>query len=628
MIRTDYTPNEIASLVDKALKQADTDLHTLGKQPNLRFEEILTACSDAVTPLLFLSSIVPDAAIRKASTEAEEKVREFYVKIMTRRDIFRILHDDTPTKAEVKRLQKETLLGFEANGLGLSDENLAKVIELKKRLEILETQFSTNLNEDASTLDFSPEELSGVPPDYVAALLEGAPGTKRVHAKEPDFVMVCQHATHEATRKKMLILMDARAHEKNTPLLEEALLKRRELAHILGFASWADYRTHFKMSKNAKNVDIFLKKIQTKLVPQAAKDIAQLAAAKKGSLAQWDTLYYANEVKKALAVDEQLIAEYFPSDHVVTEMLHIFEEILGVRFEKSTDAKTWAEGVALFYVLDGKKRIGAFYTDFLPRDGKYGHAAAFTLRSGLQLPDGSYRAPLSAIVANFSRPTKTKPSLLTFQEVETLFHEFGHIMHQVLTKAPYASLSGSSVDHDFVEAPSQMLENWVYSPLIIKRLSHHYTTAQKMPDDLITRRVALRDFNEGYAYTRQILLGLFDLKIHGEAPLTESVHTVYTKLYKELFPSIQILETSYFPTTFGHLMGGYDAGYYGYLWSKVFAEDLFSRFEKEGLLNNKVGAAYRHSILEPGNMQDPEILMEQFLGRAPSEEAFFKRFHL
>jgi thimet oligopeptidase len=213
------------------------------------------------------------------------------------------------------------------------------------------------------------------------------------------------------------------------------------------------------------------------------------------------------------------------------------------------------------------------------------------------------------------------------EEVRTLFHEFGHIMHQTLTQAPYASLSGSSVDQDFVEAPSQMLENWVFSPEILKTISGHYKDhSKKLPPELLKKLIQARDFNQGYFYTRQLFLALLDMNYHTSSGKVDTTET-YHHLYKELI-GLDPMPTGHFQASFGHLMGGYDAGYYGYLWSEVYAADMFTRFEKEGLLSSKTGHDYRKYILEQGKMMDASDILEKFLGRKPNNEAFYKKLHI
>ena len=432
-------------------------------------------------------------------------------------------------------------------------------------------------------------------------------------------------------RHRMQSAYENRAAEKNTKLLTEAVSLRQKIATLLHFKTWADYKTEDRMAKNAKTVWDFLNSLRGKLAIKNQQDLSHLLKLKKemepgaDHLNAWDGTYYSNQLKKKeFSVDDEEVREYFPSDRVVQKMFEIYSELLGVKFVPVSDAITWAPNVKLYEIHDKADNhfIANFFTDFVPRDGKYGHAAAFTLRPG-RMVNGEYRTPISAIVANFNPPANGKPSLLSHDEVETVFHEFGHIMHQTLTKAPYATLSGSSVAQDFVEAPSQMLENWVWDPSILKEISGLYKDpTQKIPDPLLKQLVKTHYFNLGYFYTRQLLFAIFDMTLHTSSEVPDPTE-LYKKLYKEL-TTINPLPDTHFPAGFGHLMGGYDAGYYGYLWSDVYAQDMFTVFEKAGLLNPKVGGRYRKIILEEGDVYPADKLIAEFLGRKPNNKAFFK----
>ena len=301
--------------------------------------------------------------------------------------------------------------------------------------------------------------------------------------------------------------------------------------------------------------------------------------------------------------------------------------MLNVRFEEVlTDPYKWEASVKAYNIIDVKtnKKIAKFYADLYPREGKYSHAAAFDLVPAYLDATGHYQQPVSAIVANLSKPSDGKPALLSHDSVETLFHEFGHIMHQTLTKVEYPSLSGSNVLQDFVEAPSQMLENWVWSKEALKKITSHYQTKAPMPDALIEKLVHSKKLNIALINLKQVFYASIDMAYHtwnGTDPLDT------TEMYQRLFDQMTLYKSLSGITpeaAFGHLMGGYDAGYYGYLWSKVYAQDMFSRFSKDGLFNSATGLAYRQAILEQGDSQSPWILLQQFLGRAPNSDAFFR----
>ncbi|MFH1620251.1 MAG: M3 family metallopeptidase, partial [bacterium] len=343
-----------------------------------------------------------------------------------------------------------------------------------------------------------------------------------------------------------------------------------------------------------------------------------------GIIHAWDWRYYHNMLMRtAYQVDKEKIREYFPMELVIDQMLKIYQEVLGLRFREISPADAWHKDVQLFEVSDSitDVNIGRFYMDLYPREGKYKHAAAFTLIQGRLLPDGSYMKPLSAVVANFNKPTPDKPSLIPHNDVETLFHEFGHIMHQVLTRAKYQRFSGTSVARDFVETPSQMFENWVWDETMLNRISGHYKDhSNKLPGETIGKMIAAKNVDSGLIYLRQNFFGTYDMTLHTKG--TPDTTALYAKLQKEI-ALIPMSAGASPEASFTHLIG-YDAGYYGYLWSQVFAEDCFSLFGKEDVFNGKTGRRFRKCVLEPGSSRDESESLGCFMGREPNEDAFLK----
>lgn len=646
-IRTLYAPGDVSHLCAKAIQDADQSLEAILKTPKnkitienslLAFERILANLSDSVSPLSFMGSVATDPKVNNEGSECSSKLGDFFVKTFTREDFYALLKNQTPRDSEERRLLQETLKEFEKNGLKVPKEQREQVRTWMQELHRKEVDFSKNLAQDTSFVEFTPEELKGLP-DHFLARLEKKDGKYKVTTKSTDCIPVLENAISSETRRKMQFAYMNRAAEKNTPLLTDAIELRRKTAEALGFQSWVDYQTQDRMAGNAKNVKQFLTQLKTKLAPRFKKDMAQLLKLKKkmepGSkdLKSWDTAYYAYQIKKKdYHLDDEKIREYFPADQVIEGMFRVYSKLLGVSLVEVKGARAWAPGVRLYEIKEARTKgrgdlIGYFYTDFLPRPLKYGHAAAFTLKSGRRLERNSYNKPVSAIVANFNPGTSDIPSLLNHSEVVTLFHEFGHIMHQTLTQAPFASLSGSNVARDFVEAPSQMLENWVWTPEIVQSLSGHYKNSQKkFPSDMLDKLIAARDFNQGYFYYRQLYFGFLDFNYHTTSGQLD-VTSVSNQIYEEVF-GIPPIPGGHFPATFGHLMGGYDAGYYGYLWSEVYAADMFSRFRERGVLNPELGLLYRRVILERGNMNSAVELLHEFLGREPNQQAFLKKLHI
>jgi thimet oligopeptidase len=646
-VRSHFAADEVTSLCTAAvakLEQRLSAISSIAKQEAtaentlLPFESALADFSDETSILTFQGYVSTDAAVSAEGSACEEKLGQYYVDIFTRRPLYQVLSGLKVTEPSQIRLLTKTLESFEQNGLKLDDAALAQVKDLKSKLSTKESQFSANLNADVSTVAFTAEQLAGAPADFLSRLKKD--GEKYVvTTKSTDYLDVMQNVSVEATRKEMMLTYLNRGGAANTQLLEEAVQLRAQIAKVLGYANWADYRTSGRMAKSAANVTEFLNNLKGKLAIRNQQDQQQLLAYKKEldpsatALNQWDVTYLSYQLQKRdYSIDNEKIREYLPAETVVAGIFDTYSKLLGVSFLPMPKTSVWAEGVKVYEIHNASdcQLIGYFYTDLIPRPGKYGHAAAFPLVSGRatganQLVTG-YSLPVASIVANFTPPTGEKPSLLTHDEVETFFHEFGHIMHQTLTKAPYASLSGAGVAQDFVEAPSQMLENWVWNSDILSRISGHYLhPEQKLPQDILQKMLAARNFQQGAAYTKQLLYALFDMTLH-----TQEGPVDVTKTYDELYRQIvgqEPLSGAHFPASFGHLMGGYDAGYYGYLWSEVYAQDMFSQFPAD-LTDAAVGSRYRHAVLEQGNMKDAIDLLREFLGREPNADAFFKKLGL
>lgn len=645
LIRSDYKKGEVTELCKASMEKAKKSLDQIAQVKEsdrtventlLAFENTAAEMMNETTPLTFMGYVSTDKDVSAEGSDCEAAVGQFNIELGTRRDLYQAIEKAQTRNALEARLLKQTKEGFEQNGLKLSDEDLAKVRELKGKLSANENQFSTNLNADKTQVLFNAEELEGVPADYLADLKKDESGQLIVNTKESDYSLVMQSAVRAETRQKMMTGYFSRGGDVNTKLLSDSVQLRAQIAKLMGFKNWADYRTNGRMAENSQKVLGFLNGLKEKLAQSNAADFAKLLKFKQEtvpaatSLDQWDVSYYSNQLQKRdYNLDKEKIREYFPADVVIAGMFQVYSKMLGVRFEQIKDANVWAENVQLYAIHDAADDhlIGHFYTDFFPRDGKYGHAAAFQVITGYQLKDGSYKLPVASIVANLTPPMNGKPSLLGHDDVETIFHEFGHIMHETLTKAQYASMSGASVAQDFVEAPSQMLENWVWDADILKSLSGHYLNhSEKLPNELLEKMIEVQSFNRGYQYTKQLLYALYDMTLHTQNEAVD-VNKVYTDLYKQILGQ-EPLAGQQFPASFGHLMGGYDAGYYGYLWSEVYAQDMFTMFPARDLTSPEVGGRYRKIILESGGTKDASELLVEFLGREPNSDAFFKKLGL
>lgn len=603
------------------------------------FEQSLMDYIDAVNRLAILKDIHPEEPIRLAAAQVEAQSGKYLVELMARRDLYQALKSYADSRAPhealdpaQKRLLELTLRDFRRNGLELDEPSQKQLVALQTRLVDLQTRFQLNLNADRSQIAISDAERQGLPDSFVQRLQPAPGGGWIVTCQYPDYFPFMENAASEDARRRLFLAFQSRQASENLPLLKEAISLRDQAAKRLGYASHADFVADDRMAKSSDAVKRFLADLRGKLTSRRDADYAQMAELKRAEtgnpeavLQPWDIAYYLNQIKKRdWSLDTEALRAFFPIDTVLSGLFDVYEQLFGIEIVRVEGADTWAD-VPLYAIrdTDSGEHVGHFYLDLYPRPGKYGHAAAAGVTVARQV-GCEYRAPVAVMMGNFSPPSADRPSLLSHDEVETLFHEFGHIMHQTLTTARYGSFSGTSVARDFVEAPSQMLENWVYEKEVLDRMSGHYLDpAKKLPAETIEKLKAARSFDAGYRYTRQIFLASFDQAIH-TAGSDVDPEAVDQRLYAEILGLTPAAEAN-FPATFGHLMGGYDAGYYGYLWSEVFADDLFTVFKKNGVLDPKTGRRYRQIVLEPGKMRDADELLEEFLGRAPNNRAFLEK---
>ncbi|MHA2374083.1 MAG: M3 family metallopeptidase, partial [Candidatus Thorarchaeota archaeon] len=476
------------------------------------------------------------------------------------------------------------------------------------------------------------EELVGVPKEIYESL-EKDGDSYLLPLDNPVYFPVIQYGKNPKTREKMFLAYYRRGGTENSERLEDTLALRDRQAKLLDYSNYAEYEISRKMAKTPERVYEFMNDLKDKLTPLSKDEFEVLRRLKAKEqdtpiddteLDLWDFWYYHEVLmKEKYAVDQNEIKKYFPMETVVQGVLDVYQKVLNLKFRESEDPYTWHEDVREFSVFDkvSKKLMGIFYLDLFPRDGKFKHYAVFPIIER-RLRDREYFLPITSMVANFQKPTETQPSLLTHREVITFFHEFGHLMHVVTNKTNYARFGLDGVLLDFIEVPSQMLENWSWKEEVLSLISGHYEdNTQKLPSDLLKRMIEAKLLNVGMFQIRQVFLSLIDLMYHTEG--SEDTSGDFVKLYYDV-TGFKLPDDITPDAGFGHLMGGYSAGYYSYLWSKVYAEDLFTKFEQAGFMNEEIGLEYREKILAPGGSRDPNEMVKDFLGRESNNEAFLR----
>ena len=582
------------------------------------------------------------ADIRDAATEAVKQLEEWAVGLDYREDVYRNVKAYADTKPKLKgedaKLLLETLRDYRRAGLDLPKPERDKVEQMRKELSRLTTDFESNVTKAKKAVKFSRAELEGVP----ASLLDQTKTAEDEYTVMANitwqYVMVMENAKREDMRKRLLVERDNLAREDNIPLLEKILPLRDDTARALGYASWADYQTEVKMVKNVKTAIEFLERLKTGLQPKFDRELAEFRQLKiketgdaRAEIHVWDWRYYSNQLKKQkYDVDAEQLRVYFPYQRVLDGMFRIYQSIFGLKFERVEPPYKWVTDLQLYAVSDAKtgEPMGLFYLDMFPREGKYNHFAEFPILEGIRLTDGRYQRPVCSLVCNFPTPAKDQPSLLSHYEVETLFHEFGHAMHSILTRAQYGRFSGTHVPGDFVEAPSQMLENWVWDKKILDSFAADYRDpAKKIPADVLAKLKEARSAIEGTFYRRQLSFGIMDMALHTQIHdnnANKALPLSNRELSEVFLPRVP---GTAFVAYFGHIMGGYDAGYYGYAWADSLAADMATVFEHapNGYFDQKIGRRLRTEIYEVGDSRDENISVEKFLGRKPSIDPFLRK---
>lgn len=643
------TPVELSSRADHAIADARAALAKLLDTPHdaRSFETIFGALDHLGANLSSVSSTIhamqmvhPDEAMRTAAAQKIIEIRQFTIdelahneaiytacKELVARDRFL---DSLTT--EQRLFVEETMRDFRRSGFDLSQEQRKLLAEKEKALSSVNLDFETTINTDRREVVVDESALLGLDPAFIAALPTTAEGKKILTTDYPIVSAVMESCSVGATREALSRAFASVAYPKNSENLAEMIRLRDEHARILGYSSAAEYDCETAMVKTPGRAHQFLDDLLAKVRPKLDAELIALRAElpegvsldAEGRVYPWDWAYIKAQYKlKHHALDEQVVAEYFPAEHTLQGLLDIYEKFFDCRFVQISVPNNafWHSSVRLIEARRATgELLGHLLLDLYPRPAKYSHACQMTLIPALVTPSGLQPA-VALVVANFPAESADRPALLKHRDVTTFFHEFGHAIHALFGATSIVGFSGTRVKTDFVELPSQMLEEWMYDPAMLKMVSRHYRTGEPLPDGTIEQIRAARLVDQGDWIVRQVSYSLLSLGVYA-AGAQKDIEALKNGIRERCrFYIVPVVEHN--ECSFGHLTG-YGALYYSYLWSKVFALDLFAKINAEGLVNPAAGARYAQAILAPGGSRDPEDMLREYLGRDPLSDAFFK----
>ncbi len=641
----------------EAIKKGKAEVEAIKNNPEAATFENTVVALDKVGRLLgrtagvffnLLHSETNDE-LQKIAQEVSPMLTNFQNDISLDPDLFSRVKDVYVQKenldltSEQQTLLENSYIGFVRKGANLSVADKKKFRELSTELSKLTLTFGENVLKETNSFELhitDKSKLSGLP----EGTLEAASGKAKSKNKEgwifditmPSYLPFMKYADNRDLRRKLYLAYSSKSFKgnefDNQDNVKRIVKLRLEQAKLLGYKNYADYVLERRMAMNTAGVYNLLEDLYEashKVALDEKTEIQQYA--KRNSfddeLMPWDWSYYSEKLKvEKFDLNDEMLKPYFQLENVIDGVFGLATELYGITFKENKEIPVYHEEVTAYEVFDADGTfLSVFYTDFHPREGKQGGAWMNDYKG--QWKDGDFDSrPHITIVMNFTRPTETKPALLTFDELETFMHEFGHALHGMLANSTYSSLSGTNVYRDFVELPSQIMENWAVEKDFLDRFAKHYQTGETIPEDLVAKIVAAQNYLAGYLSNRQLSFGFLDMAWHTlEEPTKENVKEFEEKAWKktQIFPVIDEVCMS---TQFGHLFaGGYAAGYYGYKWAEVLDADAFSVFKEKGLFNKEVAASFRENILEKGGIEHPMILYKRFRGQEPTVDALLER---
>lgn len=587
------------------------------------FDTAVLRLSDTLNRSGLAEQVLQSKEGREAAQKCTQEASQYATELQLDRGIYDVLAsvDESKLGPAAKHYRETSLRDFRRAGVDKDDATRTKIRQINEELVKISQEWSQNIASDVRKVEFDPPELAGLPEDYIKRHAPGPNGKVTLSTDNTDYFPFMQYAENTAARERFLRAYFNRAYPKNIEVLNRMLRKRHELANLVGYPDWASFNTADKMARSRENVSEFIEKITTAATARAKVDYDELLAFKKRQnpeakqIFEWESSFLRTRLgKEKYSFDPREARPYFEYTRVKQGLLDLTAKMYGIRYEPIKDAKLWHTDVEVYDVYSGKQKLGRIYLDLFPRENKFKHYANFTLQQGkrgVQLPE-------SVLVCNFPQPSDTEPALMEYRDVITFFHEYGHLLHSIFSG--HTEFPTGSLEWDFIEAPSQMFEEWARDPQILQTFARHHKTNEPIPAEMIKRMRRADEFGKGLDVRRQMLLAAVSLNFYNHDP--ETIDT--DKIYAELQPKYvfyPLTSDTHFQTAFGHL-DGYSSNYYTYMWSLVIAKDLYSVFAKGGLMNPELAQKYREEVLAPGSTKAAGDLVRNFLGREYSFKAY------
>ncbi len=646
-----HNPTQMRVIADHYISMAQTQIaRILEVAPEMRTFANTAQALDHVCELSEIATmrnmlkvvdyVSPNDAVRKAAQENLNKIKAFFVdQVYNNRAVYKAFSEYVQNNASKEQLRADqqyfldkTMERYKRNGIELSEAQLSKVKELSKEINAVGMQYLSNIAQDNTFIQVSYEELAGLGQDFINRLKKEENGDYVLGVDYPTFFEVMENCSVESTRKKLFLAFENRAYPQNEPVLKALIAKRDAVAKELGYSSYADYDLENQMARTVQRVHDFIQdllpKTQVKMQQEFDQLVADLPAGITlidGKLKRWDYAYVKTQYKKKnLQVDEHKVSEYFPAQKTIAQLFKIYEQFFSIAFKEVAVSHSWHADVKKFEVYDKNNQlIGYLYLDLHPRPNKFSHACCESLVAA-SYKDDKIVPGAAIVITNFPKASDDAPSLLKYNDVATFFHELGHALHAILGRTHIASFSGMKVATDFLEMPSQMLEEWIADFTILKSISSHYQSGNPMPDELIHKIVALQQFDCGNLLQDQLYKMSISLELFKEGAY-KNPYEIVKKIINDIRINFAFEPKAHYYTAFCHLPD-YGAKCYCYLWSQVFAMDLFQEIKKQGLLNPVIGQKYVEQVIGKGGSEDPNSILKNFLGRDPNPNAFLESY--